>query len=83
MRLGLLSAKPQVTTVVSTYRQLAGSRGRQHLSEPYWVAVGKQVGAHALRATPATNALDHKADFANGQERLRHANINCDNADLR
>src|SRR5712671_7293546 len=32
-------------------------------------------GAHALRATPAANALDHQADVAKVQEWLGHANI--------
>ena len=32
-------------------------------------------GAHALRATAATNALDHQADIAKVQEWLGHANI--------
>jgi integrase len=32
-------------------------------------------GAHALRATAATNALDHEADIAKVQEWLGHANI--------
>jgi integrase/recombinase XerD len=30
---------------------------------------------HALRATAATNALDHQADIAKEQEWLGHANI--------
>jgi site-specific recombinase XerD len=33
------------------------------------------VGVHALRATAATNALDHEADIAKVQEWLGHANI--------
>jgi integrase len=37
--------------------------------------LGCEVGAHALRATAATNALDHQADIAKVQERLGHANI--------
>ena len=32
-------------------------------------------GAHALRATAATNALDHGADIAKVQEWLGHANV--------
>lgn len=32
-------------------------------------------GPHALRATAATNALDHGADIAKVQEWLGHANI--------
>ena len=41
------------------------------------VGVGdiERLGAHALRATAATNALDHEADIAKVQEWLGHANI--------
>ena len=35
----------------------------------------KPIGAHSLRATAATNALDHQADIAKVQEWLGHANI--------
>ena len=41
----------------------------------YSVQLGFEVGAHALRATAATNALDHHADIAKVQEWLGHANI--------
>ena len=34
-----------------------------------------KLGAHVLRATAATNALDHEADIAKVQEWLGHANI--------
>jgi site-specific recombinase XerD len=34
-----------------------------------------EIGAHALRATAATNALDNQADIAKLQEWLGHANI--------
>ena len=37
--------------------------------------LGFEIGAHALRATAATNALDHEADIAKVQEWLGHANI--------
>ena len=37
--------------------------------------LGVTIGAHALRATPATNALEHKADIAKVQEWLGHANM--------
>jgi integrase/recombinase XerD len=33
------------------------------------------IGAYALRATAATNALDHQADIAKVQEWLAHAKI--------
>lgn len=41
----------------------------------YSAALGFEIGAHALRATAATNALDHQADIAKVQEWLGHANI--------
>jgi integrase/recombinase XerD len=41
----------------------------------YSAALGFEIGAHALRATAATNALDHQADIAKVQEWLSHANI--------
>ena len=42
---------------------------------PYLALLGFEIGAHALRATAATNALDHQADIAKVQEWLGHANI--------
>ena len=36
---------------------------------------GVEIGVHALRATAATNALEHEADIAKVQEWLGHANI--------
>ncbi len=33
------------------------------------------LGVHGLRATAATNALEHEADIAKMQQRLGHANI--------
>jgi len=41
----------------------------------YSAVLGFEIGAHTLRATAATNALDHQADIAKTQERLGHANI--------
>jgi integrase/recombinase XerD len=35
----------------------------------------ERLGVHALRATAATNVLDHQADIAKVQEWLGHANI--------
>jgi hypothetical protein len=37
--------------------------------------LGLDIAPHALRATAATNALDHPADIAKVQEWLGHANI--------
>ena len=41
----------------------------------YSALLGFEIGAHSLRATAATNALDHQADIAKVQEWLGHANI--------
>ena len=41
----------------------------------YSATLGFEIGAHSLRATAATNALDHQADIAKVQEWLGHANI--------
>jgi integrase/recombinase XerD len=41
----------------------------------YSGTLGFQVGGHALRATAATNALDHEADIAKVQEWQGHASI--------
>jgi integrase/recombinase XerD len=45
------------------------------LVRAYSAELGFEIGAHALRATAATNALDHQADIAKVQEWLGHANI--------
>jgi hypothetical protein len=37
-------------------------------------SLGFEIGADALRATAATNALDHQADIAKVQEWLGQAN---------
>jgi integrase/recombinase XerD len=42
---------------------------------PNWEILQLNIGAHALRPTAATNALDHEADIAKVQEWLGHANI--------
>ncbi|MGH7086632.1 MAG: tyrosine-type recombinase/integrase, partial [Acetobacteraceae bacterium] len=49
--------------------------GVYKLVRVYSAALGFEIGAHALRATAATNALDHEADIAKVQEWLGHANI--------
>jgi len=43
--------------------------------QKYSEQLGFKIGAHSLRATAATNALDHQADIAKVQEWLGHANI--------
>jgi integrase/recombinase XerD len=49
--------------------------GIYKLVRAYSAQLGFEVGAHSLRATAATNALDHEADIAKVQEWLGHANI--------
>ena len=49
--------------------------GVYKLVRGYSAALGFEIGAHSLRATAATNALDHQADIAKVQEWLGHANI--------
>jgi integrase/recombinase XerD len=49
--------------------------GIYKLVRTYSAQLGFEIGAHALRATAATNALDHQADIAKVQEWLGHANI--------
>ena len=49
--------------------------GIYRLVRGYSLQLGFETGAHALRATAATNALDHEADIAKVQEWLGHANI--------
>ena len=49
--------------------------GIYKLVRAYSAALGFEIGAHVLRATAATNALDHQADIAKVQEWLGHANI--------
>jgi integrase/recombinase XerD len=49
--------------------------GVYKLVHQYSAALGFKIGAHALRATAATNALDHQADIAKVQEWLGHSNI--------
>jgi site-specific recombinase XerC len=45
------------------------------LVRTYSALLGFKIRPHALRATAATNALDHQADIAKVQEWLGHANI--------
>jgi integrase/recombinase XerD len=49
--------------------------GVYKLVKRYSALLGFEIGAHALRATAATNALDHDADIAKVQDWLGHANI--------
>ena len=62
---GRVGAMAKATTADAIYKIVRG----------YSAKVGFEIGAHALRATAATNALDHQADIAKVQEWLGHANI--------
>lgn len=55
-------------TADGIYKLIAGAHG-------YARKLGFAIGPHALRATAATNALDHEADIAKVQEWLGHSNI--------
>lgn len=49
--------------------------GVYKLVRDYSAQLGLEIGAHALRAPAATNALDHKAEIAKVQEWFGHADI--------
>ena len=49
--------------------------GLYKIVRAYSGALGFEIGAHALRVTAATNALDYHADIAKVQEWLGHVNI--------
>jgi len=55
-------------------RTLSGD-GIYKLVRGYARKIGVAVGVHALRATAATNALEHEADITKVQEWLGHASI--------
>lgn len=65
-RLGLLD---DAITADGVYRMIRTYAGQAK------IAGIERLGAHAMRATAATNALDHGADIAKVQEMLGHANI--------
>jgi integrase len=62
----------------SPARRLAPTTVYHRIVKKYAKATGLQVAGfcvHSLRATAATNALEHAADIAKVQEWLGHANI--------
>jgi integrase/recombinase XerD len=58
-----------------TLDQALSTDGIYKLVRGYAKQVGLSIGVHALRATAATNALEHEADISKVQEWLGHANI--------
>ena len=58
-----------------TANQAITPDGVYRMVREYSKELGFEIGAHSLRATAATNALDHQADIAKVQEWLGHANI--------
>ena len=48
---------------------------RKYATQAGLVSEISNIGAHAMRATAATNALEHAADIAKVQEMLGHSNI--------
>ena len=63
------------TTAPASSTRAITADGVYKLVRAYSAQLGFEIGAHALRATAATNALDHQADIAKVQEWLGHANI--------
>ena len=66
------------STKVGLQKALSPDAIYQSIVMPYAKALGISVemfGPHALRATAATNALEHDCDIAKVQEWLGHANI--------
>ena len=63
------------TTAPAGSERAITADGVYKLVRAYSAQLGFEIGAHALRATAATNALDHQADIAKVQEWLGHANI--------
>jgi integrase len=56
--------------------------GVYKLVRRYALALGLKIGAHALRAAAATNALGRDAESAKVQEWLGHANIATTRVDV-
>ncbi len=67
--------RPVKNNTTGTLDEAITPDGIYKLVRAYSAALGFEIGAHALRATAATNSLDHEADIAKVQEWLGHANI--------
>ena len=69
------SSARSATAVAAAGKKAITPDGVYKLVRHYSALLGFEIGAHALRATAATNALDHEADIAKVQEWLGHSNI--------
>jgi integrase len=70
--------RPVKNNTSGTVERAVTADGVYKMVKHYAKRVGVNIegfGAHSLRATAATNALDHQADIAKVQEWLGHANI--------
>lgn len=67
--------RPLKNSVSGDLEQAITPDGVYKLVRGYAKRIGAEIGAHALRATAATNALEHEADISKVQEWLGHANI--------
>jgi integrase/recombinase XerD len=70
--------RPVKNNLSGTMEGAVTADGIYKMVKHYATRVGVDIegfGAHSLRATAATNALDHEADIAKVQEWLGHANI--------
>jgi integrase/recombinase XerD len=67
--------RPVKNNTTGTLERAITADGVYKLVRAYSALLGFEIGAHSLRATAATNALDHAADIAKVQEWLGHANI--------
>jgi site-specific recombinase XerD len=67
--------RPVKNNATGTLEKAVTADAVYKLVRAYSALLGFPIGAHALRATAATNALDHQADIAKVQEWLGHANI--------
>ena len=64
-----------VTTARTGWEKTSQPTASINIVHAYSTKPGFTIGAHALLATVATNALDHQAEIAKVQEWLGYANI--------
>lgn len=67
--------RPVKNNMGSGLEKAISTDGIYKIIRRYSSELGFTIGVHSLRATAATNALDHQADIAKVQEWLGHANI--------